>query len=114
MAGAILFAVLPAMIPVAQMHYWAHAMPLAAVLIVEHWRQTGKANHSLRLACWSAVAFAAYIATDTHLWSPLRHHGPSTIVMLALVAAGFFSLRACRAQVRGRSEISDRQELPAN
>jgi hypothetical protein len=88
-AGALLLAVLPAMLPVAQPHYWAQAMPLAAVLTVEHWRRSGREEPSRLLAAWSVLAWLAFLATQLSLWTPLRHHGPTTLVMLALVAAGF-------------------------
>ena len=34
----------------------------------------------------------AFVATGITLWKPLRNHGPTTLVMLALVAAGFVVL----------------------
>jgi hypothetical protein len=91
-AGAVLFAALPAMLPVAQHHYWAHVQPLFALLIVEHWRRAGVAKPVWWLVAWGAAAIFAYIATGVSLWQPLREHGPSTLVMLFLVAAGFLVL----------------------
>jgi len=91
-AGAVLFAALPAMLPVAQTHYWSQAFLLFMVLAVEHWRGAGIVRPSLRLSAWSVAALCAYIATGVTLWAPLRHHGPSTIVMLVLIAAGFVVL----------------------
>jgi hypothetical protein len=38
------------------------------------------------------VALLAYIATGVSFWEPLRNHGPTTLVMLTLVAAGFVVL----------------------
>jgi hypothetical protein len=84
--------VTPAMLPVAQPHYWAQSAPLFAVLIVEHWRRTGTAGASMPLIGWGIVACLAYVATGMTLWEPLRNHGPTTLVMLALVAAGFVVL----------------------
>lgn len=92
MAGAVLLAALPAMLTVAQPHYWAQAMPLAALLTVEHWRRAGRTEPAPILAAWSVLAWLAYLATDVGVWAPLQHHGPTTLVMLALVAAGFVAL----------------------
>jgi hypothetical protein len=92
--GAILMAALPAMLPVAQPHYWAQAMPLAALLMTEFWRRTGDRRDSALLAAWSVLAWLAFIATDVRLWRPLQHHGPTTIVMLVLIAAGFRAMAA--------------------
>jgi hypothetical protein len=91
-AGAVLFAALPAMLPVAQHHYWAHVQPLFALLIVEHWRRAGIATPAWWLVGWAAAAILAYIATGVSLLQPLREHGPSTVVMLVLIGAGFLVL----------------------
>jgi hypothetical protein len=99
-AGAVILAALPAMLPVAQPHYWAHAAPLFAVLIVEHWRRRGTVAPSMPLIGWAIVACLAYIATGVTLWEPLRNHGPTTLVMLVLIAAGFVVL--ARAFAKGQ------------
>jgi peptidoglycan/LPS O-acetylase OafA/YrhL len=91
-AGAVILAALPAMLPVAQPHYWAQTAPLFAVLIVEHWRRKKTASPSMPLIGWAVVALFAYVATGLTLWQPLQNHGPTTLVMLALVAAGFVVL----------------------
>jgi hypothetical protein len=88
-AGALLLAVLPAMLPVAQPHYWAQLMPLTAVLTIEHWRRTESDGPSRLLGLWSVLAWLAFLGTQLTLWKPLRHHGPTTLTMLALVIAGF-------------------------
>ena len=41
-AGALLLAALPAILPVAQPHYWAQAAPLLTILIAEHWRRRAR------------------------------------------------------------------------
>jgi len=99
-AGAVIWAVLPAMLPVAQPHYWAQAAMLFAVLIVEHWRLMRSAAPSVPLISWAVVALLAYIATGLSLWEPLRNHGPTTLVLLALVAAGLVVLGRIAADGR--------------
>ena len=102
-AGAVILAALPAMLPVAKPHYWAMAAPLFAVLIVEHWRRTRTVAPSKALIGWAIVACLAYVATGVTLWQPLRNHGPTTLVMLVLVAAGFVVLaRAFPTGAAGR------------
>ena len=91
-AGAVVYAVLPAILPVAQPHYWAQAAPLFTVLLVEHWRRAATVAPSVSLIGWAVVALLAYIATGVSFWEPLRNHGPTTLVMLTLVAAGFVVL----------------------
>ena len=48
-AGALLLAALPAILPVAQPHYWAQAAPLLTILIAEHWRRRGAPVASVAL-----------------------------------------------------------------
>jgi hypothetical protein len=103
-AGAVILAVMPAMLPVAQPHYWAQSAPLFAVLIVEHWRRTRTDGPSMPLIGWGIVACLAYVATGVTLWEPLRNHGPTTLVMLTLVAAGLVVLgRPSPARHEGRT-----------
>ena len=49
-AGALLLAALPAILPVAQPHYWAQAAPLLTILIAEHWRRRRRARRLCRIA----------------------------------------------------------------
>ena len=109
-AGAVILAAMPAMLPVAQPHYWAQVAPLSAVLIVEHWRRNKTVAPSMPLIAWAAVAWFAYIATGVTLWEPLRDHGPTTLVMLVLVAAGFVVL--ARAWPTGRQ--AEAGSMPGN
>ena len=107
-AGAVLFAALPAMLPVAQHHYWAHAAPLFAVLIVEHWRRARNAAPSVPLVGMGGRRAASPISRPgVSLWEPLRDHGPTTLVMLVLVAAG---LRRARPRLR-RTQPGSGSEL---
>jgi hypothetical protein len=91
-AGALLLAALPAILPVAQPHYWAQAAPLLTILIAEHWRRRRAPVASVALLTWSALAYLAYIATGFTFWAPLRNHGPTTLIMLILMGAGFIVL----------------------
>lgn len=47
---------------------------------------------SVALITWSSLAYLAYIATGFTFWGPLRNHGPTTLLMLILLAAGFVVL----------------------
>lgn len=91
-AGSILLAALPAMLPVAQPHYWAQVAPLAAVLLVESWRRAGVIAASPWLAGLAILAWLAYGASEASFLPWLRQIGPTTIVMLIYIAAGFVVL----------------------
>lgn len=92
-AGAVLSAALPAMLPPAQTHYWVGALPLIVVMIAEAWRRMGRAGWSPAFIAWAVLFSAAYLATSIPIWAPLQTHGPTTLVMLAGVGYGFWLLR---------------------
>jgi hypothetical protein len=91
-AGALLMAAMPALLPTAQTHYWTQAMPLVAVMAVAAWRRCGRAQVSPWLLVWSIAAWFSILTTEETVWRPLQVIGLSTPVMLALVAAGFVVL----------------------
>lgn len=91
-AGAILLAALPAMLPVSQPHYFAQVAPLAAVLLVESWRRSGVIAASPWLAGLALLAWLAYGASEASFLPWLRQIGPTTPVMLIYIAAGFVVL----------------------
>ena len=104
-AGALLLAALPAILPVAQPHYWAQAAPLLTILIAEHWRRRGAPVASVALLTWSSLAYLAYIATGFTFWAPLRNHGPTTLIMLILLAAGFVVLARLPRDTQPAKEV---------
>ncbi len=92
-AGAILLAALPAMLPVATPHYWAQGIPLVAILFAGEWRRSGSVRPSVAQIAWTAAAVLAFAASGPDAPGVLSRLGPTTIVMLAPVLAGLIALR---------------------
>lgn len=92
-AGAILLAALPAMLPVATPHYWAQEIPLVAILFVEGWRRSGSVRPSVAQIVWTAATVFAFAAGGPDAPGVLSRLGPTTIVMLAPIVAGLIALR---------------------
>jgi len=85
------------------------------VLVVEHWRRNKTTSPSSPLIIWAIVACLAYVATGVTLWEPLRNHGPTTLVMLVLVAAGFVVLaRRIPHGAPGRSRLRRGKHRPGS
>jgi hypothetical protein len=105
-AGALLIAALPAMLPTAQTHYWTQALPLLVIIGTEVWRHTGRAIVSKPLVLWSIAAWFGFIATEVDLWRPLRVIGLTTPVMLVLIGAGFVALARSRSEGLKTTEIT--------
>jgi hypothetical protein len=97
LAGAILFAALPAMLPVARPHYWAQEIPLVAILLVEHWRRARSVKLDVAPIAWTSAAFLAFVATGPDAPGILARLGPTTIVILMPVIAGLNCLRRVAA-----------------
>lgn len=91
-SGSLLVAILPAVIPVAQVHYWAQMVPLVAVLVVESWRRAGQIVMSGWLVTLGVLAWLAYIVTDASFLGALRYSGSTTMVMLIYIAVGLVAL----------------------
>jgi Glycosyltransferase family 87 len=91
LAGALLMAVLPAMMPVATPHYWTFQIPLVAMLLAERWRRTGRPSPGH--IAWAALALVAFAATGPDAPGILSRLGPTTIIMLVPVVVGLVALR---------------------
>jgi hypothetical protein len=87
-AGAIIMAMLPLMLPTSQPNYWAQAMPLVGVILVACWRSDGVSLAPPRLLAWAALTWFGMIATEARLWEPLRLLGLVTPMMLILTLWG--------------------------
>lgn len=87
-AGALLLAALPAMLPVAQSHYWTQAMPLIAILVAETWRTSRTAKSPAWIVVWSGLAIAAYFTTGTQTPPLIERFFPSTLMMLIPLVVG--------------------------
>jgi glycosyl transferase family 87 len=96
LGGAILFAALPAMLPVAEPHYWAQALPLVAMLLFEFWRRIGPVKLKLAALGGMIIATLSFAATGPNAPGILATLGPTTIVMLLPVAWGLIALRRLR------------------
>lgn len=92
-AGAILLAALPAMLPVATPHYWAQEIPLVAILFAEEWRRSGSVRPSVAQIAWTAALVLAFAASGPDAPGVLSRLGPTTIVMFAPLLAGLIALR---------------------
>ena len=91
LAGALLMAVLPAMLPVATPHYWTFQIPLVAMLLAERRRRTGRPSPGH--IAWAALALVAFAATGPDAPGILSRLGPTTIIMLVPVVVGLVALR---------------------
>ena len=111
LAGAVLMAALPAMLPVATPHYWALQIPLVAILLAERWRRT--ARPSPGQIAWAALAFVAFVATGTDAPGVLSRLGPTTIVMLLPVVVGLAALRKTTTDGARLSKIDQTPATPA-
>jgi hypothetical protein len=92
-AGAILAASLPAILPVARPHYWALAIPLVTILYIERWRRTGRVLASVGEIAWTTAAILAFALTGASAPGVFSRLGPTTIVMMVPLVAGLIALR---------------------
>jgi hypothetical protein len=92
LAGAILFAALPAMLPVARPHYWAQALPLVAILLFESRRRIGDPKLNFAVLGGMILVTLSFAATGPDAPGILSSLGPTTIVMLTPVAWGLIAL----------------------
>jgi Glycosyltransferase family 87 len=82
-AGAVLLAAIPLMIPFAGSPYVTTAVPLMAVAMIEIWRRTGEEVVTATMVGWSAVAWLSMVASEV-AWDWLRLAGPMTWALLLL------------------------------
>jgi hypothetical protein len=98
-AGAILAATLPLMIPSAGPQYVTVAVPLMTILLAETWRQKGAEIVTGIMIVWSIAAWLSMLAQEVP-WTWLKLIGPMSWVLLALAPPSFMVLRDARvAQV---------------
>jgi Glycosyltransferase family 87 len=98
-AGSILAATLPLMIPSAGPQYVTVAVPLMTILLAETWRQKGAEIVTGIMIVWSIAAWLSMIAQEVP-WTWLKLIGPMSWVLLALAPPSFALLRdASRSRV---------------
>ena len=91
-AGAVLSAALPLMIPSAGPQYVTVAVPLMTVLLAETWRRKGAEIVTEVMVVWSIAAWLSMIVQEVP-WAPLKLTGPMTLVLLALAPPSLMLLR---------------------
>jgi hypothetical protein len=108
-AGAVLSATLPLMIPSAGPQYVTVAVPLMTVLLAETWRRKGAEIVTESMIVWSIAAWLSMIAQEVP-WAWLKLIGPMSWVLVALAPPSFALLRhvsmpqpAARAPMRRES-----------
>jgi hypothetical protein len=85
-AGAVMFAAVPLMIPFAGPQYATYAIPLMGVFLIEAWRHIGRRVLTVVMIGWSAAAWLSMLALELP-WDFVKTAGPMTIVFLLLVPA---------------------------
>jgi Glycosyltransferase family 87 len=96
-AGAVLSAALPLMIPSAGPQYVTVAVPLITVLLIETWRRHGAEIVTPTIVVWSIAAWLSMIVQEVP-WAPLKLIGPMSLVLLVLAPASFSLLRSVSAR----------------
>ena len=91
-AGAVLSAALPLMVPSAGPQYVTVALPLMTVLLVETWRRTGVESVTAVMVVWSVAAWLSMIVQEVP-FAPVKLIGPMTLVLLALAPPSLAVLR---------------------
>jgi hypothetical protein len=91
-AGAVLSATLPLMIPSAGPQYVTVAVPLMTVLLAETWRRKGAEIVTESMIVWSIAAWLSMIAQEVP-WAWLKLIGPMSWVLVALAPPSFALLR---------------------
>jgi hypothetical protein len=98
-AGAVLSAALPLMIPSAGPQYVTVAVPLMTVLLAETWRHKGAEVVTGVMVVWSIAAWLSMIVQEVP-WAWLKLIGPMTWVLLALAPPSLWLLRSVSAGPR--------------
>ncbi|MGO9048815.1 MAG: glycosyltransferase family 87 protein [Xanthobacteraceae bacterium] len=91
-AGAVLSAALPLMIPSAGPQYVTVAVPLMTVLLAETWRRKGAEIVTEVMIAWSIAAWLSMIVLEVP-WAWLKLIGPMTWVLLLLAPPSLSVLR---------------------
>jgi hypothetical protein len=98
-AGAVLSAARPLMIPSAGPQYVTVAVPLMTVLLAETWRRKGAEVVTGTMIVWSIAAWLSMIVQEVP-WVWLKLIGPMTWVLLALAPPSLWLLRSVSAGPR--------------
>jgi glycosyl transferase family 87 len=96
LAGAVLSAAIPLMIPFAKNNYVTFAVPLMGAFMIEAWRRTGRVVTGTMIA-WVVLAWTSMLALEVP-WTWLKTIGPTTWALLLLGPASF-ALLAKASQV---------------
>jgi hypothetical protein len=91
-AGAVLSAALPLMIPSAGPQYVTVAVALMTVLLAETWRRRGAETVTAVMLVWSIAAWLSMIAQEVP-WAWLKLVGPMSWVLLVLAPPSLTLLR---------------------
>lgn len=86
-AGAVLFAAVPLMIPFAGPQYASYAIPLMGVFLIEAWRHLGRRVLTPVMIGWAVAAWLSMLALELP-WDLVKTAGPMTIVFLLIAPAG--------------------------
>jgi hypothetical protein len=114
-AGAVLLAAIPLMIPFGKPQDITYAVPLVAVLTIEAWRRAGRPIVTPMMVGWTCIAWLSLIALETP-WNWLKVVGPMTWLLLLLGPASLSLVRrlslASRGAAAGVARVS--QAIPPN
>ncbi len=99
-AGAVLLAAIPLMIPFGKPQDITYAVPLVAVLMIEAWRRAGRPIVTLMMVGWTCIAWLSLIALETP-WNWLKVVGPMTWLLLLLGPASLSLVRRLSLASRG-------------
>jgi hypothetical protein len=102
-AGAVLSAALPLMIPSAGPQYVTLAVPLMTVLLAETWRRKSAEIVTGVMVVWSIAAWLSMIVQEVP-WAWLKLVGPMSWVLLVLAPPSLTLLRHVSAARRQRCE----------
>jgi len=99
LAGAVLSAAIPLMIPFAKNNYVTFAVPLVGTFMIEAWRRTGRLVTATMIG-WAILAWMSMLALEAP-WTWLKTIGPMTWVLL-LIGPASLSLLTKASQVSER------------
>jgi len=99
LAGAVLSAAIPLMIPFAKNNYVTFAVPLVGTFMIEAWRRTGRLVTATMVG-WAILAWMSMLALEAP-WTWLKTIGPTTWALL-LIGPASLSLLTKASQVSER------------
>lgn len=97
-AGAVLIAAIPLLVPVAKPNYLAFVVPLIGVLTIERWRRDGHVGIIAPMVAWASFAWLSIISLELHrnwlyvaapmTWAVL-FLGPKSLWLVGDISASF-------------------------